>query len=277
MSETNFVDKWIAENESRLLEKSVSNTIDNRTQTTITRAKGGTKIGASDPGKQRDAWGFVGIEVNPPYMNIIGAQRWKGRAYLSVEQKVALIHSKFNFDFQVIELNNSGLHAYEVLRYVKGLPIIGVTTAKDLKPDKIPKFDPKKFPTLDKNDMVRWMLVEFELGHYLFPGVLTPELRELQIQLSGMVETKTESGTTRYAAEGQEHDDLVLSLLLASWLARTKFLGVKQDIAVSSGSYSKYIENTLSPEQQVEENMKKRWSKDRTGLNITDVNVEFIR
>lgn len=275
MSEASFVDQWIKENEDRQNTPKIQS-VEQRIQQEIHSPKNGVKIGASDPGRQRDAWGFVGMQVVPPYMNIIGAQRWLGRAYLSVEQKVALIHFKYHYDFQVIELNNSGLHAYEVLRYVKGLPIIGVTTAKDLRPDKIPKFDPKKFPTIDKNDMVRWMIVEYELGHYLFPKDLTPELRELQKQITGIVESKTASGTIRYAADGTEHDDLFMSLLLDSWLARTKFLGLKHDLYAASGRYSsKYIEGTLTPEQKVEENLKNRWKKERSGFDVTNVSVDF--
>lgn len=278
MSSESFVDQWIKENEDRQKLKPLTTTLDQRIQQEIHSPKNGVKIGASDPGRQRDSWGFVGIQVVPPFMHIIGAQRWLKKSYLSVEQKVAKIHQKYNYDFQVIELNNTGLHAYEVLRYVKGLPIIGVTTSKDLKPDKIPKFDPKKFPTIDKNDMVRWMIVEFELGHYLFPpeNQLTPELRELQKQILGIVESKTSSGTIRYAADGTEHDDLFMGLLLDSWLARTKFLAVKQDLYTSSGQYSsKYVESTLTSHEKVEANLKKRWSKERSGFDVTNVSVDF--
>jgi len=270
----NFIEQWITNNEKVAPDKKES--VEDRIQNIIIQ-KRGVKIGASDPGKQRDAWGFVGINVRPPFIEIIGAQRWFGRAYLKVEEKVAQIHRNYKYDFQVVEINNTGLHAYEVLRFVKQLPIIGVTTSKDLNPAKFPTGKiPNKFPTMDKNDMVRWLIVQQQLGHLLFPekSLLTPELIELQRQLGGFVEHKTDAGTIRYAAEGEDHDDLVMSLMLACWLARVRFLKIKQGIAYASGKYNNY-EEIKTPQEIVEENLKNRWSKERSGFNVTNVDVTF--
>lgn len=272
-----YQEDWIKQNEEKLNSQISPQTVEKRIEQTEIK-KSGIKIGASDPGKQRDAWGFVGIQVKPPYIEVLGAQRWLGRAYLKVEQKIAEIHHKFKFDYEVVEINNTGLHAYEVLRFVKQLPIIGVTTSKDLNPDRFPKNTviQNKFPTMDKNDMVRWLLREKDAGFLLFPEdeKLTPELRELQRQLGGFVEHKTDAGTIRYSAEGEDHDDLVMALILACWLARTRFMKIRQGIAVASGSYSKYQEE-LTPHQRVEQNLRDRWKKERSGFDVTNVDVTF--
>lgn len=169
-----------------------------------------------DPGKHRDAFAFVGTEILDGVLTVKGAKRWMGRNYLQVEEDITQIHRKKPFNVYVLELNNTGTHVYEVLTQQKNLPVIPVTTTKDIK-DLEKKYDNK---VMDKNEMVRLMAHWFQDGSIVFPTNKTPELMELERQLTIFAEHKTETGSVSYRAQGQEHDDLVMALMLACWYAR---------------------------------------------------------
>lgn len=174
------------------------------------------RIAGLDPGKHRDAFAFVGTEIHNGLLQIKGAKRWMGRNYLEVEDAIAEIHRVKPFNIYVLELNNTGTHVFEILTQHKKLPVIPVVTSKDLK-DLVKKYDNK---IMDKNEMVRLMAHWFQDGSIVFPTQTTPELTELKRQLAIFAEHKTETGSVSYRAEGSEHDDLVMALMLACWYAR---------------------------------------------------------
>lgn len=234
------------------------------------------KVGGSDPGRQRDSFGFVGVKYQAPQLLITGAQRWLGHRYLTVEERIAQIHEKFKFDYQVIEVNNTGIHVFEVLKFVKKLPIIGVNTAKDLDLYKqTKKHDQSKFPSMDKNDMARWLHIQNELGNIVFPRELTKELQELQEQITNIVEYKSEgSGTGRvsYRAEGQEHDDLYMALMLAAWFIREHLMRPARTgpLLTAGANYADaYEKEEVSPEDRILDVIKKQMG--------SHVNVEDVR
>jgi len=178
------------------------------------------RIGGLDPGKQRDSFAFVGCEIEDSKLLVKGAKRWLGRNYIDVENEITLIHTRRPFDYYILEINNTGIHVFEVLNFQKGLPVIPVTTTKDIKdPEK--KYSSK---VMDKNEMVRIMLHWFQDGRILFPQQSTSELDELKRQLEIFAEHKTEAGSVSYRAEGQEHDDLVMALMLVCFWAR-RYMG----------------------------------------------------
>lgn len=174
------------------------------------------RIAGLDPGKHLDAFAFVGTEIVNGVLQIKGAKRWMGRNYLQVEDEIANIHRTKPFDMYILELNNTGTHVYEVLADQKHLPVIPVVTTKDVK-DLAKKHDGR---TMDKNEMVRLMAHWFLDGSIQFPINKTPELNELERQLKIFAEHKTETGSVSYRAEGSEHDDLVMALMLACFGAR---------------------------------------------------------
>ncbi len=175
-----------------------------------------TRIAGLDPGKHIDYFAFVGTSIQGGVMQVLGAKRWRGRNYLEVESELAQIHATKPFDMYVLELNNTGTHVYEVLTEQKHLPVIPVVTTKDVK-DLAKKHDGR---TMDKNEMVRLMIHWFLDGSIVFPEVMTSELMELERQLRIFAEIKTEAGSLSYRAEGSEHDDLVMALMLACFGAR---------------------------------------------------------
>ena len=148
---------------------------------------------------------------------MLGAKRWLGRAYLQVEKELYKIDEKTPFDYYIVERNNTGEHVIEVLRYQYSLPVIAVTTVSNIKDEK-KVFSPK---VMDKIEMVRYMLIMFNDGRIVFPRNPQGEVKELLRQLSIFAEHKTEgTGRVSYQAEGSEHDDLVMALMLACFYAR---------------------------------------------------------
>lgn len=146
----------------------------------------------------------------------MGAKRWLGRAYLEVEREIHLIDEKNPFDYYIVERNNTGEHVIEVLTTQYSLPVVPVTTSRELK-------DPKKIfnpMIMDKVDMARYMLIMFKDGRIIFPKEPQGEVLELMRQLAIFAEKKTESGRVTYQAEGSEHDDLVMALMLACFYSR---------------------------------------------------------
>lgn len=187
------------------------------------------RIAGLDSGKSRDSSALVGIRVEENKVKILNAKRWRGRNYLDVEAEIAAIHRKAPFNFYMVEMNSVGVHVFEVLKYKYNLPAFSVTTSKDIK-------DPKKITsdkTMDKNLMVKIMLEWFADETLIFPAESNPELDELKRQLSIFAEHKTNSGTIAYYAEGSEHDDLVMALMLACFKARA-YLTPKKSVVIAT-------------------------------------------
>ena len=174
-------------------------------------------ISSLDPGKQKDSFAMVKILVREKKIYVIGAKRWVGREYIQVEEEIAQMHLTNPADLYVVENNNVGTHVYEVLLYQKHLPVIAVWTSKNIK-------NPENHRnTMDKNDMVQWMLAMKQSHKIIFSKKATMEIRELKRQLSIFAEKKSETGLVSYGAEGREHDDYVMALMFACFAARKRF------------------------------------------------------
>ena len=175
-------------------------------------------IAACDPGKIRDSFGFVVIRVDKDDIVVRTARRWQGRDYTDVERTIAKYHLKHNFDHIVVEQNNTGIHVIEILVRQYHLPIISVTTSKDLK-------DAKKIVSarvMDKNQMANYIATMMRDKKIKFPrGNMSKDLRELERQIAIFAEHRTESGKgLSYYAPGQEHDDLAMAFMLAIHIGR---------------------------------------------------------
>lgn len=169
------------------------------------------KVIGLDPGKQKDSFAIVAVERNDDKFLIRNCIRFLGKDYLKVEEEIDKLHRMFGYDYYLLEVNNTGQHVYEVLVSKYNIPVIPVTTTKDIK-DQNKVHD---YKLMDKNEMVRYMIHLFQERKILFPKNDNQETLELKRQLSIFSEVKTESGTVSYRAEGTEHDDLVMALMLA--------------------------------------------------------------
>ncbi len=194
------------------------------------------RIAGLDPGKQRDSFAFVGTKVENKAIYVLGAKRWLGRAYLDVEKEIASIHTSQPFTYYVVERNNTGEHVIEVLKRNYSLPVLAVTTGRELKTkEKI--YSPK---VMDKNEMVKYMIVLIQEKKLIFPKIKTMELTELDRQMSIFAEHKTDAGKFTYHAEGQEHDDLVMALMLACFIGRY-YINKKEGVKKSTGVSRKFL------------------------------------
>jgi len=174
------------------------------------------RIAGLDPGKMRDGFAMVACEIKDNKLYVKGAKRWLHRNYTEVEREIKKIHDSNPFDHIMLEVNNTGQHVYEVLKYDMDLPVSPVTTSNDLKD--LSKKD--SYSVMDKNEMVRTMSHWFNEKLIIFPRIKDKELSELQRQISIFAQYRTEAGNVSYRAQGNEHDDLVMALMLVCFMAR---------------------------------------------------------
>ena len=175
------------------------------------------RIAGIDSGKQRDSFAFVGIEIKNDDIYVLGVKTWIQRKYIEVENLIANIHDTKPFNFYVVEVNNTGEHVYEELKYRHKIPnVIPVFTTASVK-------DQNKIATgkaMPKNQMVLYMARMFQNNRIKFPSKTNKHIEELKRQISNFSEHITEAGNASYYAEGIEHDDTVMALMLAIFIGR---------------------------------------------------------
>ncbi|MAF35496.1 hypothetical protein CL622_00040 [archaeon] len=175
------------------------------------------RIAGLDPGKKRDSFSFVGIEIKNDNIYVLGVKNWLHRNYIDVEQDIANIDIDKHFDHYVLEINNTGEHVWESLAYQHRLQnVIPVFTSRELK-------DQKKIAAgkvMSKNEMVVWMARMFQSNRIKFPTKTTEGIEELKRQLTIFTEHISEAGQHSFYAEGNEHDDTVMALMLACFIGR---------------------------------------------------------
>ena len=188
-----------------------------------------TKILALDPGKMRDSFAIVGVEPIKDEIHIRLAKRWLGRNYTEVVNKIIAIHLRQNFDHIILETNNTGVVVKELFD-AKGIKTIPVNTSSEIR-------DIKKkmsIQSMDKNEIVRWF-IRMKTDHKIkFHGTDNVDIKELMRQIQIFAEHRTDAGNFRYMAPGDEHDDMVMALLLACHMARYYLNKKRNSMSVSS-------------------------------------------
>ena len=94
------------------------------------------KILSGDPGKIRDSFFIVGTEIKEGKIYIRTAKQRLGKAYMAVCQEFADLSRKHQFDYNIIEYNNTGVAVVEILTEEFGLPVIPITTMGRNTPNK---------------------------------------------------------------------------------------------------------------------------------------------
>lgn len=175
------------------------------------------RIAGIDSGKRRDSFAFVGIEIRNDDVYVVGVKTWLGRNYIEVENLIANIHDKKPFNFYCVEINNTGEHVFEELKYRHRIPnVIPTFTSANVKDQH--KINSGK--VMPKNQMTLWLARMFQNNRIKFPKTSNKDVDELKRQISIFSEVITESGSVSYRAEGQEHDDTVMALMLACFIGR---------------------------------------------------------
>lgn len=232
MSEQALIDAKVQANEEKRLEE---------------LAKIPPRIAGLDPGKQMDSFALVGIEIRDKRdIYIIGAAQWKHQDYLKVEEAAYQIHSsiaKRPFDDVVVETNNTGWHVVEILKSKYRMPIRPVTTVAKLT-------DKKKIRegnSMAKNEMVTWLKKMILADRVYFPDVDSPGTKALKTQLPKFTRKLTDAGNVSYSAQGKEHDDLVMALIMACFYARRRYIrDGTEPASIGSGNYVKKRKKTTA-------------------------------
>lgn len=171
---------------------------------------------AGDPGKERDFFGIVFIKIKDNNVLILGAIRFRGIDYPKIEQWLATKYRELKPTFMVIEKNNTGVAVIDHMKHDYSIPITSVVTSSYVK-------DEKKIHSgqlMDKVEMSDYMLNLKQNHRIKFLKNLTPEMFELKRQLEVFAQFKTEAGRRSLRAPGQDHDDLVMALMLAIFIGR---------------------------------------------------------
>ena len=176
------------------------------------------RIAGIDSGKMRDSFAFVGIEIKNNNIHVLGVKTWLGRKYIEVENLISKIHDEKPFNYYVVEINNTGEHVFEELKYRHHIPnVIPTFTTRETK-------DQSKINTgrvMPKNQMVWFMARMFQQNRIKFPKTTNKDVEELKRQIAIFSEHITEAGNVSYRAEGTEHDDTVMALMLACFIGRS--------------------------------------------------------
>ena len=196
------------------------------------------RIAGIDSGKLRDSFAFVGVEIKHDNVYVLGVKTWLGRNYLDVENLIAEIHDTKPFNYYSVEINNTGEHVYEELKYRHHIPnVIPIFTTREVK-------DQSKINTgrvMPKNQMVLWLARMFQNHRIKFPKNTNKHIEELKRQISNFSEHITEAGQVSYRADGSEHDDTVMALMLACFIGRNfikDYDGMSQPLQVVSIQYN---------------------------------------
>ena len=196
------------------------------------------RIAGIDSGKLRDSFAFVGVEIKHDNVYVLGVKTWLGRNYLDVENLIAEIHDTKPFNYYSVEINNTGEHVYEELKYRHHIPnVIPIFTTREVK-------DQSKINTgrvMPKNQMVLWLARMFQNNRIKFPKNTNKHIEELKRQISNFSEHITEAGQVSYRADGSEHDDTVMALMLACFIGRNfikDYDGMSQPLQVVSRQYN---------------------------------------
>lgn len=197
------------------------------------------RIAAVDTGRQKDRTATVGIEIPDRWnINIIGARQAPAKqAYEESEEEIENIHRslvKRPFDVIGVETNNAGWHVYESLKS-KYLPVIPINTVGTIK-------DKKKLRDLvsmDKTDTVHYAKRLIQQDRVYFPshGMDSPGTIALKNQMPKFTKKLTEGGKLTYSAQGREHDDLVMALLICIHIARKRVFGRTSDFGIVTRNY----------------------------------------
>lgn len=168
------------------------------------------RIAGVDPAKMRDAFGLVIIEILDGVIRVIGAKQWFRTDYLIVEKEIRDIVSKFEIETVFLEVNNTGIHVLELLKKYT-VPVYPITTVFKIT-------DPKKIMSgrsMSKSDIVNHALVMLQEDTLQFPKPKSHDMRQLMTQWTTFQESISASGIPQYAGPSNQHDDLVMALLLA--------------------------------------------------------------
>jgi len=183
-----------------------------------------TSVAVYDPGGWSD--NFAGVYADVTRANILlgDAKFWNKQKTPNLTNKkikddIKAIHSKFSFDYTLVETNNQG---HMVISDLRGspyhIPIIPITTSGKLKTAGFHR-NKGKGNSFDKNKTVPWLQKFIEEGIIKYPKRLTPGLKEMKTEIDNYGMNKH----GRYEALTGSDDSISCLVILTAW-AKKKML-----------------------------------------------------
>jgi len=223
----------------------------------------------ADPGKQKSRFGVTLLEVHGKDVWVKAASHFAKKKYRVMEEYMANIHKKNPVTHVCVEKNNVGIHVIEDLEDVFHLPVFAVTTINKVT-------DRKKLlssRTMPKIEHAEWLAKFIENDHLKYPKIDTQGHRDLRTQISKVTKKVTATGTITYSTDGNEPDDLWMSLMVGTWVIRKLFLSGHSGV-IASSKYTTAIEQQ-SPREKSISNIINKFVKTKNLGTITSVDVEI--
>ena len=225
------------------------------------------RVATYDPGRLRDRFAMLGAEISRTEIKILIAKEWKKTDFTVAAAEIAAINKDHKFNYHIVEANNQGVAVIDLLKRYHHMSIIPVTTTKHL-------VDPVKIrlgKAMDKNTTVEWVEWARNEGIVIMPkGKWSAGIKELNKQLARFVGKNTGSGMKYEAADVDDHDDLVMALVIMCHFARRKILGLTSTGIIHGANRKTALDEKTSPlEQSIQKittNLKNK------GFTLTGVN-----
>jgi len=196
--------------------------------------RGYVLTGFIDPGGSIDDYFFTVLKTHIPTakIQVYGAMHWlldeaNGVDFAKIRNDIAKLHLRNHFNLIGCELNNFGRGEVQQMRREYHINMYGVNTSGKVTSEQTIR----KAITLDKHQMIKWTNSWRQAGDITFPikEKQTPEIKKVIHQLDSFVVKKTDGSggpSFRYAAEGTQHDDGIMSLLGNLYITKEKFLRI---------------------------------------------------
>lgn len=197
-------------------------------------SRGYVLTGFIDPGGSVDDYFFTVLKTHIPTakIQVYGAMHWlldekRGIDFASIRNQIAKLHLKNYFNLIGCELNNFGRGEVMQMRREYHINMYGVNTSGRVTSEQVIK----KQKTLDKHQMVKWTNSWRVDGNITFPvpEKRTPEIQKIVHQLDSFVVEKANGASGpqfKYHADGNQHDDGIMSLLGNLYIVKEKFLHI---------------------------------------------------
>ena len=198
------------------------------------------KTGFLDTGGTADyaCWTMCRVDIPNRIIYVTGAMFWKvserdNILFATIRNQIAELHKIHHYDIMGCETNNYGRSEMESMRREYGIRMIGITTTGKLTDEK----KIRKGLSMDKEAIIKFVNSwrtnalqdrenEYKLGQIKFLKEKTPELIKLVNEFDSFVRKDVEGvgavGRPKYGAEGNHHDDGVLSTLGNIHMIKTK-------------------------------------------------------
>lgn len=218
--------------------------------------RGYVLTGFIDPGGSIDDYFFTVLKTHIPtaHIQVVGAMHWlldekRGIDFAKIRNDIAKLHMRNYFNLIGCELNNFGRGEVQSMRREYHINMYGVNTSGKVTSEQIIK----KARTLDKHQMVKWTNSWRVDGHITFPvpEKRTPEINKIIHQIDSFIVEKQigASGPSfKYHADGNQHDDGVMSFLGNLYIVKEKFLkisGYDQRVAGGKAAGLETIESQM--------------------------------